>query len=63
LVGFRKVVSPVNETWSIGDKDWDYIFSNDSKFFKKMPSGKISEKSQNKFEFSSFEELLSLIEF
>jgi putative hydrolase of the HAD superfamily len=59
----REVVSPVNETWSIGDKDWDYIFSNDSKFFKKMPSGKISEKSQNKFEFSSFEELLSLIEF
>jgi putative hydrolase of the HAD superfamily len=59
----REVVSPVNETWSIGDKDWDYIFSNDSKFFKKMPSGKISEKSQNKFEFSSFEELLSRIEF
>jgi putative hydrolase of the HAD superfamily len=59
----REVVSPVNETWSIGDKDWDYIFSNDSKFFKKMPSGMISEKSQNKFEFSSFEELLSCIEF
>lgn len=59
----RELVSPVNETWSIGDKDWDYFFSNDSKFFKKIPKGKFSEKSQNKFEFSSFEELLSRIEF
>lgn len=59
----RELVSPVNETWSIGDKDWDHIFPNESKFFKKMPSGKISEQSQNKFEFSSFEELLSRIEF
>ena len=58
----RDLVSPVNETWSIGDKDCDHIFSNNSKFFKKVPSGKIIQKSKNKFEFSNFEELLNRIE-
>ena len=59
----RELVSPVDETWSVGDQDWDHIFPNKSKFFKKMPGGKISEKSQNRYEFSSFEELLSRLEF
>jgi len=59
----RKHVSPVEETWSIGDQDWDHIFPSESTFYKKMPSGKINQKSQNKFEFSSFEELLGYIEF
>ena len=59
----RELVSPVDETWSVGDQDWDHIFPGDSKFFKKVPSGKISEKSQNKYEFSSFQELLGRIEF
>jgi FMN phosphatase YigB (HAD superfamily) len=59
----RELVLPVDETWSLGDQDWDHIFPSESKFFKKMPGGKISEKSQNSYEFSSFEELLSLLEF
>ena len=59
----REYVLPVEETWSVGDKDWDHIFPGESKFFKKMPSGKVDEKSQNKFEFGSFEELLGCIEF
>jgi len=59
----RELVLPVDETWSLGDQDWDHIFPNASKFFKKMPGGKISEKSQNRYEFSSFEELLSRLEF
>jgi FMN phosphatase YigB (HAD superfamily) len=59
----REYVSPVEETWSVGDQDWDHIFPDECKFFKKMPSGKINESSQNKFEFSSFEELLGYIEF
>jgi len=59
----REYISPVPETWSVGDQDWDHIFPGESKFFKKMPAGKISEKSQNKFEFSSFEQLLSYIDF
>jgi putative hydrolase of the HAD superfamily len=57
----RELVSPLNETWSVGDKDWDHIFPIESKFFKKVPSGKITEKSESKFEFSNFEELLSRI--
>ena len=57
------LVLPVGETWSVGDQDWDHIFPNESKFFKKMPGGKINEKSQNRYEFSSFQELLSRMEF
>jgi FMN phosphatase YigB (HAD superfamily) len=29
----RELVSPVDETWSLGDQDWDHIFPDDSKFF------------------------------
>ena len=57
----REYVSPAEETWSVGDQDWDHIFHGESKFFKKMPSGKINQKSQDRFEFSSFEELLGYL--
>ena len=59
----REYISPLHETWSVGDQDCDHIFPGESKFLKKMPSGKVNEKSQNMFEFSSFEELLVHIEF
>lgn len=59
----KKLVLPVDETWSVGDKDLDHIFPNESKFFKKVSGGKITKKSESKFEFSSFEELHSRIEF
>ena len=59
----RELLPPVSETWSIGDADWDHIFPSESKFFKKVSNGKIFEKSQNKFEFSSYEELLNKINF
>jgi putative hydrolase of the HAD superfamily len=58
----REFVTPVHEIWSIGDKDWDHFFPNESKFFKKVVSGKIRETSQNRYEFSNFEELLGKIE-
>ena len=60
-VFLRKYVAPESETWSIGDMDWDHIFPTESKFFKKMPSGKVTEKAHNKIEFSSFTELLNKI--
>ena len=62
-VFLRELVSPLDETWSVGDMDHDHIFSNESKFFKKVSSGRVSEKAERKFEFSSYEELLSQITF
>jgi FMN phosphatase YigB (HAD superfamily) len=59
----RKYVTPGTRTWSIGDKDWDHIFPTKSKFFKKMPSGGVTEKAPNRIEFSSFSELLSRVNF
>jgi putative hydrolase of the HAD superfamily len=59
----REFTVPMNETWSVGDKDWDHIFPNESKFFKKVSNGKVIEKSQSKFEFSSYEDLINKINF
>jgi putative hydrolase of the HAD superfamily len=59
----KELVLPIDETWSLGDQDWDHVFPHESKFFKKMPSGKINKKSESTFEFSSFKELLARIEF
>jgi len=58
----RGFVTPENEIWSIGDNDWDHFFQDESKFFKKVSSGRLKETAQNKFEFSDFEELLGKIE-
>jgi len=56
----RRFVSPVaGNTWAIGDKDWDHLFSTDSTFFRKTGSGKLKQKSEFQFEFSSFRELIS----
>ena len=58
----RRFVIPVaGETWSIGDKDWDNLFSTDSMFFRKTISGKLKKISQFQYEFSEFRELLSEI--
>ena len=57
----RNYVTPEGETWSIGDMYWDHIFPTESKFFKKMPSGGVTEKAHNRIEFSSFSELLAKI--
>lgn len=57
----RELVTPVDETWSVGDKDWDHIFPSESKFFKKVSTGRIHQKSEKEFEFSNYLELLSKV--
>jgi len=59
----RFVVPAAGKTWTIGDKDWDHLFSDKSTFFKKTTSGKLKERSEFQFEFSDFKELLSKIDF
>ena len=60
----RRFVTPAaGKTWAIGDKDWDHLMSDESTFFKKTTSGKIKGKSESEFEFSSFKELLSKLDF
>lgn len=59
----REILSPVDETWSVGDKEWDYIFADQSKFFKRVSNGKVCKITEKKFQFSSFEELLKNLTF
>ena len=59
----RFVLPTAGKTWTIGDKDWDHLFSDESAFFKKTISGKLKERSEFQFEFSDFKELLSKINF
>jgi FMN phosphatase YigB (HAD superfamily) len=54
----KELVSPVDEIWSVGDQDWDHIFPGESKFFKKVNSGKLQSLDGNRFRFSDFNELL-----
>lgn len=58
----KQFVAPANEIWSIGDSDWDHLFPNESKFFKKVNDGNIRETAERKFEFSKFEDLLEKID-
>jgi putative hydrolase of the HAD superfamily len=59
----RELVSPVDETWSLGDQDWDHIFPDDSKFFKKVDTGKLQLLEGNSYQFSDFNELLKEVDF
>jgi len=59
----RELVPPVAETWSVGDKDWDHIFPNESKFFKKVSGGKLQLLDSNKHQFSDFRELVKEVTF
>lgn len=59
----RELVSPVGEMWSIGDQDWDHIFPGESKFFKKVGTGKLQLREGNSYQFSDFNELLKAIDF
>ena len=59
----RELVSPIDETWSVGDKDWDHIFPGESKFFKKVDTGKLQLLEGNSYQFSDFNELLKKIDF
>lgn len=60
----RRFITPVEgKIWSIGDKDWDHLFASESIFFKKVRSGKLQALSRLQFEFSSFKDLLSEIDF
>ena len=60
----RRLVTPVvGKTWTIGDKDWDHLFSTESTFFKKTTSSKLKEKSESLYEFNDYRELLSQINF
>jgi FMN phosphatase YigB (HAD superfamily) len=59
----RDLVSPVDEMWSIGDQDWDHIFPGESKFFKKVDTGKLQLLEGNSYQFSDFNELLKEIDF
>lgn len=59
----KELVSPVDEIWSVGDQDWDHIFAGESKFFKKVSSGKLQSLDGNRYQFSDFDELLREINF
>ena len=59
----RELVSPVDETWSVGDQDWDHIFPDASKFFKKVGTGKVQMLEENRFQFSDFNDLLKQVNF
>ena len=60
----RRLITPVaGKTWTIGDKDWDHLFSTESTFFKKTTSSKLKEKSESLYEFNDYRELLSQINF
>ena len=59
----RELVSPVDETWSVGDQDWDHVFPRDSKFFKKVGTGKLQSLDGDRYQFSDFNELLKEIDF
>jgi putative hydrolase of the HAD superfamily len=59
----RELVLPVDETWSVGDQDWDHIFPGESKFFKKVDTGKLQSLDENIYQFSDFNELLKEIDF
>ena len=59
----NELVSPVDEMWSVGDQDWDHIFPGESKFFKKVGSGKLQSLDENRYQFSDFNELLKEINF
>jgi putative hydrolase of the HAD superfamily len=59
----RELVSPVDETWSVGDQDWDHIFPCNSKFFKKVGTGKLQSLDGEKYQFSDFNELLKEVNF
>ena len=54
----RELVLPVDEMWSVGDQDWDHIFPGESKFFKKVRTGKILSLDGNRYQFSEFSDLL-----
>lgn len=58
----RNFAAPATEIWSIGDSNWDHLFPEESKFFQKVPAGRVRETERNKFEFSNFEELIEKIE-
>ena len=57
----REFLSPDDETWSVGDQDWDHIFPVESKFFKKVDTGKLQLLEGNRYQFSDFNELLKEI--
>jgi len=59
----RELVSAVDEMWSIGDQDSDHIFPSESKFFKKINTGKLQLLEGNSYQFSDFNELLKEIDF
>lgn len=47
--------------WSIGDKDWDHLFKDNSTFFKKVSTGSVRLTTLDNYEFESFTDLLNQI--
>jgi len=46
-----------SNSWTIGDSDGDHLFPDMTLFFKKQPNGAFSMKSENRYEFSNFDDL------
>jgi FMN phosphatase YigB (HAD superfamily) len=57
----RYIKSLPSATWCIGDRDEDHLLQAESLFFKKLPSGRLRQKSEKTFEFSEFQDVLSRI--
>ena len=59
----KDLVPIEGDVWCVGDNDWDYLFQEESMFFKKVMKGKISSMSANSFQFSDYFELSREIKF
>lgn len=46
-----------SNSWTIGDDDGDHLFPDKTLFFKKLSNGNLSRKSENRYEFSEFDDL------
>jgi FMN phosphatase YigB (HAD superfamily) len=58
----RDLVPIAGEVWCIGDNDWDYLYLEESMFFKKVKNGQVSSLSDKLFQFSDYFELSGKIE-
>ena len=59
----KDLVHIEGDVWCVGDNDSDYLFQEESMFFKKVIKGKISSTNANSFQFSDYFELSREIKF
>lgn len=48
--------------WSIGDQDWDHLFSGSTHFFQKVSHSKSTTSSEAKKKFHSFDQMVEILQ-